>query len=181
MHRIPALLAPITAASLLTACAAANDYPSLARRPAETGAAERPSGSAEPVAPAPLPAPPAPPSEELTPRLNQLTGQARAAHQRFTAKRGAAERTVGSAGRAATGSENWSVATVALSDLESSRSDGMIALAELDQLYNDQAIAASQSGDTTVVDAIADQRDLVIALIGEEDEVLARLRGRLGG
>lgn len=51
----------------------------------------------------------------------------------------------------------------------------MIALADLDQLY---AAARIEGSDAS---AIAEARDRVIGWIGDEDRVLAVLRGRLGG
>jgi hypothetical protein len=167
---------PLALILTLTACAAAKDYPSLAPRPAE-----RMTGSGQAVTSEAPPAPLAPLSPQLTTRLAQLVERARAAHQRFTAKRGNAERLVAAGGGATPGSEGWSVATVALSDLESARSDTMVPLADLDELYAAEAIAASQSGDQSKVTAIAAARDQVTALIGEEDDVLARLRGRMAG
>jgi hypothetical protein len=170
MHR-PSSLALCFA---LAACAAASDYPSLERRPAE-----RMTGSAQAVTPDTPPSPPPPLSPELTTRLTQLVERARAADQRFAGKRAGAERAVAAGGGGAPGSEGWSAATVALSDLESSRGDGMVALAELDQLYAAEAVAASQTGDETKVTAIAAARDQVSALIGAEDQVLAGLRRRM--
>jgi hypothetical protein len=67
------------------------------------------------------------------------------------------------------------MATVALSDLESARSDAMVTLAELDQLYT----AHTLDGDQSAVAAIAAARDQVTALIGKEDDALAALRGRM--
>ncbi|MBW8755387.1 MAG: hypothetical protein JF595_14830 [Sphingomonadales bacterium] len=174
MPRATTTLLPVALIASLTACAAAQDYPSLERRPAE-----RMAGSARPVTPETPPPPPAPVSRELTMRLAQLVEQARAAHGRFAAKRGNAERLVAAGGTSAPGSEGWSVATVALSDLESARSDAMLALAELDQLYTRETIAASETGSHASVDGIAAARDQVTALIGEEDNVLAALRGRM--
>jgi hypothetical protein len=174
MLRTRASLLSLTFVLPLTACAAASDYPSLERRPAE-----RMTGSAAAVTPESPPPPPAPLSPQLTTRLSQLVEQARAAHRRFADKRANAERLVSAGGGASPGSEGWSTATVALSDLESARSDGMVALAELDELYTSESIAASQTGDGTKVTAIAGARDQVTALIGEEDDVLARLRGRM--
>lgn len=176
MPRASQVLVPLVLVATLGACAAAKDYPSLARRPAE-----RQSGSATPVTPETPPPPPAPASPVLTTRLAQLVEQARGAHQRFGAKRASAERLVGSGGGGAPGSEGWSVATVALSDLESSRSDAMLALAELDELYTSESIAASETGNHASVDAIVAARDQVTALVGEEDTVLASLRGRMRG
>jgi hypothetical protein len=181
MRRAPAPLSSLILILTLASCAAARDYPSLERRPAELGGPERQTGSAQPVTGEATATPPPPLSSELTTRLAQLVDVARGAHQRFGAKHGAAERSVASAGRAAMGSEGWSVATVALSELESVRSDAMFALAELDQLYTSEVIAASQNGNATTIDAIAASRDQVTALIAEEDQVLARLRGRMGG
>jgi hypothetical protein len=159
---------------VLAGCAATSDYPSLERRPAE-----RASGTATPVTPEAPPVAPAPPSPELTSRLAQLVEQARAAHQRFAARRGGAERLVASGGGGAPGSEGWSLATVALSDLESTRSDVMIALAELDQLYGSEAVASAETGNRALIEPIAAARDQVTALVDEEDRVLAGLRARM--
>jgi hypothetical protein len=77
--------------------------------------------------------------------------------------------------------EGWSVATVALSDLESARSDAMLALAQLDELYANETIAASPDWRPGQDDRNRRARDQVVALIGEEDGILARLRGRMRG
>ncbi len=103
-----------------------------------------------------------------------MVEQARLAHGRFEAARERAERTVAAGSGTARGSEPWAVASVALAGLESARSEAMIALADLDQLYAQARVA----GDGTV--AIAAARDSVAGWIGQEDEVLAALRGRLG-
>lgn len=176
MRSTPASFLPLVLIASLTACAAATDYPSLERR-----AVERQSGSARPVTPEAPPPPPAPASPQLTTRLAQLVDQARAAHQRFGAKRANAQRLVAAGGSGAPGSEGWSVATVALSELESARSDAMEALAELDQLFAAESIAAAETGNRQTLDAIAIARDQVTTLVGEEDEILASLRGRMRG
>lgn len=174
MPRASIVLLPLALTVSLAGCSAGQDYPSLDRRPVE-----RLSGSAKPVTPETPPPPPAPASPVLTTRLAQLVDQARGAHQRFGTKRGNAERLVASGGSGAPGSEGWSVATVALSDLESARSDAMLALAELDQLFASESIAASETGNHASVDAVAAARDQVTALVGEEDSTLATLRGRM--
>jgi hypothetical protein len=159
----------------LGACAATSDYPSLERRPAE-----RITGSAEVVAAAPAPTPPpAPPAAELTARLAQLVEQARAADQRFGARRGNAERLIGAASGAAVGSESWSVASIALADLESARSDAMVALGALDEIYAAEAVAAADSGKTGNAEAARAAHEQVGALVAQEDAVLAGLRGKL--
>jgi len=174
---MPRRFAPVLSAGLalaLPACTASGDYPSLARRDAE-----RVSGIAEPVAPQPPPpSSAAPPSAQLEARLEGLVGQARAAHARFSGSRQRTERLIAAAGGAPIASESWSVASVALADLESARSNAMVALAELDQLYAAERIEHFES-ESSVAKAIARARDEVSAMVAEEDAVLARLRGRL--
>lgn len=172
MTRLQLAAACALAALPLAGCAADYEsYPSLAPRPAE-----RISGSAEPAAPTTAPAPiVVTPSTDLTARLIQLADQAQAAHREFTGRQARAEQLVSAAGGAAAGSETWAQASVALADLESSRSQAMVALADLDGLY---AAERTDGGDGA---AIAATRDRVIGWIGEEDATLARLRGRIAG
>lgn len=168
MKRAPTCLAATALAFTLAACAADQDaYPSLARRDVERAA------SAEPAPSPPAPAQPAEPG--LASRLEQLVDRAGKAHERFSARRGRADQLTASAQGSAIASENWAVASVALADLESTRSEAMIALADLDQLYAAARIGGTEAG------AIAQARDRVMGWIGEEDRVLAALRGRLGG
>jgi hypothetical protein len=174
MVRLP-VCAAILSALVLTACSSGEGaYPSLARRPAE-----RVLGSAPVVTPEPaVPLAPPPASADTTSRLARLTALAREAHARFAARRGRAEQLVSAAAGAAVASEAWAVATVALAELESARSEAMIALADLDAMHAAAEVAAggSPNGDAA---AIAAARSSVIALVGEEDSVLARLRGRI--
>lgn len=168
------------AALLLAGCVADySTYPSLARRPAERAGnpaervsgttPERVSGTSEVVAAAPASLPPAPPpSPDLIARLGQLSDQAQAAHSEFSSRRAEAQRLVSAAG-----GEGWAQASVALAGLETARSQAMIALADLDALYAAESIAGSD------VTAIGATRDRVIGWIGEEDQVLAQLRGRI--
>lgn len=157
---------------ILSGCAADYDnYPSLARRPAE-----RVSGTAEvtPAVVAPLPPAP-PPSADLLARLGQLGDQAAAAHREFSGRRAHAEEVVTAARGAAVGSEGWAQANVALAGLETARSQAMIALADLDALYTAVQV---DGGDPA---PIAATRDRVIDMIGEQDIALAQLRGRIAG
>ncbi|MDB5723467.1 MAG: hypothetical protein JWQ16_221 [Novosphingobium sp.] len=173
------------AAVLLAGCAADySTYPSLARRPAEragnpaeqisgTSPAERVSGTSEVVAAAPALLPPPPPSPDLIARLGQLSDQAQAAHSEFSSRRAEAQRLVSANAGASVGGEGWAQASVALAGLETTRSQAMIALADLDAIYVAESVAGSD------VTAIAATRDRVIGWIGEEDQVLAELRGRI--
>ena len=168
MKSAPSVLITATLLLTLAACAAdTKNYPSLARRAVERGSAVTP-------APAPSTAP-LPPSPELSLRLANRVEQARTAHGRFESRQTNAGKTVSAGSGAARGSESWAVASIALAELESVRSAAMIALADLDQLY---AAARIEGSDST---AIAAARDQVSGWIGEEDRVLAAMRGRLGG
>lgn len=162
---------PIVAATTMALMACASDvtnYPSLARRDVERA----------PSAPAPSPSttPDPGPDAELAARLTGLVATARAAHLRFSAARDSAERRITSGSGATPGSESWAVASIALSGLESARSDAMIALADLDALY-----AGARINGTGGAGAIAAARDEVSTLVGEQDRVVAALSRRMGG
>jgi hypothetical protein len=160
----------LTAATLLlSACGSNSGYPSLAKRPAE-----RITGSAQPVA-AETATPPAPtiPDSNLQARLAGLQDQAREAHRQFSAMRGKVAQLTSAAKGAPVASEAWSVASIGLAQLESRRSQAMIALADLDSLY----ARARIDGDDGVT--IAAARDQVTAWVADEDAVLADLRGQL--
>ena len=165
----PSLFSAAIAVTLAGCGADTVNYPSLARRPAE-----RMTGTAPvvPADPAPI-ASPAPPSAALTARLAQLVDAARAADAQFKAREAKARQLTNAATGTALASESWSVATIALADLESARSNAMIALADLDALY---AATRISGGD---ISAIAAARDQVIGLVGTEDKLLIDLRGRL--
>jgi hypothetical protein len=171
MRRIVTLL---LIALPLAACAAGErPYPSLERRPAERG-----YGSGQPVSSPAAPPVATVPSGDLTARLSALRSQALTAHQAFGAMQPAAARKVAAAQGAAVASENWSVAQVALAQLESARSNAMIALADLDSLL----VAATRSNadaPTPDLAAVEQVRSEVTGWIGAEDEALAALRGRL--
>ena len=166
-------VAILIALAFTTACASTGDgrFPSLATRPGE-----RVSGTLEPA-----PAPPLPPATAATgSRVAALREQALAAHRTFAERRSSAESLSNAARGAAPGTEAWSVAQVALADLEAARSQAMVALADLDALYvAAQDAAVSSGGESGDLAAVAAARDEVIRLIGEEDATLAALRGRL--
>ena len=161
-----ALFAPL-AASLLAGCAAAPEgaYPSLAIRDVE-----RVSGTLEP--PAVTYVPPAPPSGTLN-ELDALVSRAQTAHGRFVEQAPALRSRVASANGAPVGSEGWAQAQVALAELETIRSEAMIALADLDRLY----VEAATEGQSLA--EVASARDEVIALVEQEDAVIAELAGEV--
>lgn len=153
--------------ALLAACASTGDYPSLAQRPAE-----RAQGTFTPDVTDAAPAPPPAPSADLIVRLESLRRDALARHREFTAALPAAQRLADAAG--ATGSDSWASAQVALADLDSLRSRAAVALADLDALWVDSTVEAGPR------ETIGPVRDEIESLVRQEDEALARLRGRVG-
>jgi hypothetical protein len=152
----------------LAACASADGaYPSLAKRPAERITATWP--------PAPPPPPPAPPPLDPAKRdkLDLLLAEVRGADARFNGKEARARSLVGAARGAAMGSESWSVATVAVSELEAARAQAMVAMAELDSLYAEARITGL---DVAPIEATRQQ---AVAIISGQDRVLDSLKGAL--
>lgn len=166
LSKWPFLSLTFVVVPLLSGCGSNAGYPSLARRPAE-----RITGSAAVVAPAPAPV--VQPDLATQSRLARLREMASTAHARFNAQVPAASRLVTAAVGAAVASESWSVASVALATLESRRSDAMIALADLDSLYTRDRV---EGGDGTAIAAVREQ---VTAWVADEDTTLAQLRGRV--
>lgn len=168
-------IAALLPALLLGACTQRSDFPSLARRPAE-----RQYGSALPVTSqsAPSSSVPAVPAADLVGKLAALRDQARVAHGAFTAKQPGATKATSAAAGAAVATESWSVAQVRLAELESARSDAMIALADLDRLLVVAAQTAVDGPDTDLR-AVEATRAQVSEWIAAEDAVLANLRGRV--
>lgn len=179
MTRFRLCLLTMISALPLTACASQRDYPSLAIRDVE-----RITGVAEPVTPEmPNPAPsspaPIPPDAPLSASIANLVAQAQAAHATFTGKRDSVERLVAAGSSAPIGSEAWATTNVALSDLESARSQTMIALAELDNLYAEERLA-NYNEETPEAKAIAASRDRIANWIEAENTVLSGLRAQMG-
>lgn len=155
------------AALSLGACAKdAGEYPSLGRRPAERVTGTLPVETPAAEAPAPTDA-------VTLNALDSLLAKARAGHARFQGKEARTRSLVGAAGGAAVGSEGWSVATVALSELQSARSEVMLAMADLDALYARAVVDGKPAGD------IAGARNTVQGLLSEEDRTIAALKASL--
>lgn len=177
MSRLPKILAPaLTLGVLLTGCASGGPYPSLDRR-----AVERQYGSAQAVSGPISGATPEPgetaPDAPLLKRLEELRMRALAANRQFESHEKSARRAVAAAAGAAVASESWSVAQVELAQLDSARSNAMIALADLDSLL----IAAAQEGEAGRgnLAAVTAVRSEVTGWVSAQDAVLASLRGRV--
>lgn len=169
---LPVAITLLATAFALSGCSTGGGYPSLERR-----AAER-SYDLEAAAPAPSAQELDPVDPALATRLTSLRQQARAAHESFQAQVNSASRTVNAAQGAAVASDAWSVAQVALAQLESKRSSAMIALADLDELLvgAQKAVAEKPSPDLPAVSKV---RDEVTSWIASQDATLAQLRGKL--
>lgn len=172
MIRASARLIVPTTLLMLAGCAGSAEYPSLAIRDVE-----RVQGSASPAPDAADAIPALPPaSADLTTRLAGLVETARQSHTRFQSRQAATERAVAAAG--ATASESWSSAQVAVSDLQTSRSGALTALAELDQLYVDERAAHPEQVSPAAA-TIATARDQVDGWVSAETSVISRLQARI--
>lgn len=168
MHHRTIPLLPLCASLVLTACATdEGSYPSLAKRPQERITATWPPP------PPPQPPEPAPLETATLTRINLLLAEARSADAGFRAKEGRARSLVAAAAGAPMGSEAWSVASIAVAELEVARAKTLLAMSELDSLY---AEARTAGRDTAPIEAA---RQTVMAMVAGEDEVLASLRGKL--
>lgn len=157
----PMRLLPIPLLAAVAACAAPQgEFPSLAIRDAE-----RITGTATP-APANPYTPPAPAPATLD-RLGQLQAEATAAHAAFTTQAARDRVVIAGLAGAATGSEAWAAGSAALGELEGMRGRTMIALADLDRIHVDAAVAGEDLA------CIATVRDAVAAMVAQEDAVIA--------
>ena len=164
-------LIALTLVAALGACASASaDYPSIAIREAERAEGQFTTGE-----PARIDVPPVEVSYEgnLADRLAALVAMAEEAHAAFLEAAPRARTTVAAAADSDVGSDAWATAQVALAELDSARSRAAVPLADLDALYTAARVSVE---DTAAIDAA---RDRVVALVTEEDTVLADLRGRI--
>lgn len=163
---------PLVALAMTAGCASSNGYPSLAMRDAErvTGTFA-PATESENTDSAPEPEIPA--DATLSARIDGLLDSAKAAHARFMDAAPRARRLASAAG--SVGSDSWASAQVALADLESQRSQAAIALSTLDEIHVEGVTTNTLPG------IVAEARDTVIALIGEEDTLLLQLRAKVRG
>lgn len=163
---LPALLPALVA---LAGCASPNGaYPSLAVRESERVVGVM----AVPTAPS-YAAPAADPAALAD--SERLLAQAQAAHQAFLKTAPTARSAVNAAQGSARDSDRWASAQVAIADLEASRAQLMIALADLDRLTIDAAVAGTQFSDlASKRDDIAQLSDSQTQLITSMLESLAR-------
>jgi len=165
-HRTSALLVAL-GPILLAGCAKDSGlYPSLSIRDEE-----RISGVFEPVQSEPYAA--TPPSGEVLEQVAALRASAAAAHRQVLVAAESARAPLANARGSQIGGEEWSIASLALADVQARRSETMVALAELDRLY----VAAQTEGGEP--DAIVAALSEVNTLVLEEDRLVAGLRAQL--
>lgn len=168
-----AFLAMLGAATLLSGCADRDRFPSLARRPAEDTYR---TARATP----PAPPPPAVMSDGMAKTLADLIAQAQNAHTTFEAAKASATRAVIAARGTAKGTENWSVASLAVARLESARAQAGLPLAELDRLETEASNRAVDGSDADLK-AVREARKQVEVLVASETSVIDSLLGQLAG
>lgn len=152
---------------LLGGCATPEAYPSLSIRDSE-----RVTGTMEvPASPAFIPAPTAPATIE---QLDSLAASARAAHQRFLVAAAEARASISAARGSEIGSDSWGSAQVLLANLESIRSDAMIALADIDRLFVDAAIEGGE------VARIGAARDEIVSQVDDQSSTIAAMLQSIG-
>lgn len=173
MPRTPFRLVTLASCLAVGACASAGgDYPSLAIRDAE-----RPSGSAMPVEAVPEP-PAAPLTEEMGQRIAHSLERARKAHSSFVAGTGNATSAINAARGSGPPADAWIAAQVALADLQSLRSQAVIAQADLDLLFAEERLAEPGTVSPTA-EALAQARQQVDGWVDEQNRTIARLASQL--
>lgn len=152
----------------LAGCAGSADkYPSLAIRDFERAPATAPGDGDDGGAGSPAL------SQSDIQNLENLVAKAREAHQRFLRSAPQTQRLVSAAAGGGVTDNRWASAQVALANLESLRSEAAIPLGDIDRIYAESAI------DLAMPDQVALARQDIVALIAEEDRLLASLRGRI--
>lgn len=179
MIRFAPVFATVATSLCLAACAnTTGQYPSLAKRDAE-----RVTGSAQTVAPPPtVPAAPAlgsAPVAKVQAELSELIATANRAHRAFLAQQGPTERAISAARGSARGSTNWISAQIALSQLQAARSNAMIALTDMDQLFASERVA-HPGALSPAAQTIGAARAKIEPLVTQQDRVLDALLRRLG-
>lgn len=169
---VRSLLAPVVL--FLAGCAGlGNDgrgYPSLVRRPIESAGVPNTSpspvlSSTAPVVDGALPA-----------SIADLTGKARKGAAAFDANYPKAAAKVRAAQGLAVVSENWSVANIALGQLEASRNESVFALAGLETLYVERMNVVASGKVSGGVEAIDEARLEALAIVDSQNDRMDALK-----
>ena len=109
---------------------------------------------------------PTPPNADTLGRIAQLRADASASHARLLEIAERARVPVAAARGAALDSDEWAIASLALAEIESKRSETLLAMAELDLIYVRTQQVAGEAGE------IAAAVNEVSLLLLEEDRLI---------
>jgi hypothetical protein len=162
-------------ALLLAACTGAVNgvYPSLAKRPIESGGLASSPGSVTQPATPPVPDP------ALDADIARLQAQADAGGAAFDKAYPEAERQARAASRTSVSSDAWVVAQTSLSGLETARNESVSALAGLDTLYADRVGAITDGKVQGGAEAIDAARRATLAMVDAQNDRLDALKALL--
>jgi hypothetical protein len=165
------ITAAATVALLLAGCASVEgDFPSLSKRPYETGnPVDVPAATPAPLTTA-LPA-------DLKTRTDALVARGRQAHLAFEAALPAVRAASQSASGAAPGSEAWVNAHMILSRADGARSDGVAALGDMDQLI---ARERDKGADPGLIALLAEPQGQLAAIVNQDTAEINRLANLIG-
>jgi hypothetical protein len=170
MRRLFAFLA-LVAIAPLDAQAATRAFPSLAKRPAESGDRLAP--------PSPVQSAPAASDPALVGTVAELAGKAMAADAAFAAELGKGRSAVTAAAGAAAVSEAWVAAQIAISATDAARYESVAALAGLDTLHVDHLAGTDSARVAADLAAIDPARARVLAMVDAQTDALDGLRASL--
>lgn len=161
-------------ALLLAGCtgAPAGPYPSLAKRPIESGLPT--ANAAAPSLPTASMSDPA-----LDAEVAKLELQAQAGASAFDKGYPDAQRRAQAASKSAISSEAWVAAQVAISGLESARNNSVSALAGLDTLYSNRVNALADGKAAGGIETIDMVRRETLATVDSQNDKLDALKGLL--
>lgn len=165
----PRRLGPLFLLTILTSCATPeDDFPSLERRPFETGSSDLVTEPAAPAAPTKL-------TPELTGKVKALTARHVAANSAFNRALPRVQAIAQRASGSAQGSESWVNAHLELSRLDHMRADSVAALGELDEL-----IAAQADGDSAYVALLTGYQEPMANEVTAQRSAVERLSQLIG-
>lgn len=166
---------------VLSACASmtqdGRDYPSLARRPAETarvGGEVTPDPAAQPEQAQPSPA-----DSALLKQLAALSTQADKGKGAFERAYAEVAPGISAASGAAVSSDAWVAAQVDLARLEEARYDSVYALASLDTLYADRMKAQAEGATQGGIAEILAARRIALANVDAQNDRIDALKAAL--
>jgi hypothetical protein len=165
------MLACLPLILLITACAKVDDYPSLAKRPFETGGVD--------IGHAPAVSAPAIASDTALPaRLAGIVARARGGEAAFTSEYSIAERLVTAASGSSPGSDAWVGAQLAITRLEPLRSPAQSELVAMDDESRKLISGVSDTDQARIEAARATVLQISEAQTAQVQRLIARLKTR---